>query len=74
MMVMGSIRHRLTSFVGSVRRALIAHVWAWPAATHATGTGGDMLRGRAQLLTENALLLQQVVVLRRDVTRHPTAA
>jgi len=36
---------------------------------HAAGTGGDLLRGRAQLLAENALLRQQRLVLRRSVTR-----
>jgi transposase InsO family protein len=36
----------------------------------AAGTGGDLLRSRAQLLVENALLRQQVLVLRRGVA-HP---
>ena len=70
MMVMGRFCHRLTSFVAGVRRALIARVWPRPAAlTHATGTGADLLRSRAQLLAENALLRQQLVVLRRSVKR-----
>ncbi len=34
------------------------------------GTGSDLLRGRAQLLAENALLRQQLLVLRRSV-KHP---
>jgi transposase InsO family protein len=33
------------------------------------GTGADLLRSRAQLLAENALLRQQLIVLRRSVTR-----
>ena len=37
--------------------------------THATGTGADLLRSRAQLLAENALLRQHLVVLRRGVKR-----
>ena len=38
--------------------------------THATGTGGDLVRSRAQLLAENALLRQQLLVLHRSVA-HP---
>jgi len=37
--------------------------------THATGTGTDLVRSRAQLLAENALLRQQLLVLRRSVAR-----
>ena len=40
-------------------------------ATHAAGTGADLLRSRAQLLAENALLRQQLLVLRRSVKRPP---
>lgn len=36
---------------------------------HTAGTGSDLLRSRAQLLAENALLRQQKLVLRRVVTR-----
>ena len=55
-MLIGRCRHRLTTIVAGVRRALIARVWARPTAmTHATGTGRDLLRSRAQLLAENAL-------------------
>jgi putative transposase len=39
------------------------------AMTHATGTGADSVRSRAQLLAENALLRQQLLVLRRSVAR-----
>ncbi len=70
MMGIGRYRHRLMRIVAGVRRALIARVWARPAAvTHAAGTGADLLRSRAQLLAENALLRQQLIVLRRGVTR-----
>ncbi len=66
-------RRRLTGIVAGVRRALRACLWARPVlGMHAAGTGGDLLRGRAQLLAENALLRQQLLVLRRSVTR-PTA-
>ncbi len=37
--------------------------------THAAGTGADLRRGRAQLLAENALLRQQLLVLRRSAKR-----
>jgi putative transposase len=40
--------------------------------THAAGTGTDLARSRAQLLAENALLRQQLLVLRRSV-KHPVA-
>ncbi|HEU5329971.1 MAG TPA: hypothetical protein VFU78_17920, partial [Thermomicrobiales bacterium] len=36
---------------------------------HAAATGGDLVRSRAQLLAESALLRQQLLVLRRSVTR-----
>jgi transposase InsO family protein len=39
------------------------------ALAHVTGTGRDVVRGRAQLLAENALLRQQLLVLRRTVKR-----
>jgi hypothetical protein len=38
--------------------------------THAAGTGADVDRSRTQLLAENALLRQQLLVLRRSVA-HP---
>ena len=63
-------RRRLTRLVTGARRALRACLWARPVAgTHAAGTGGDLLRSRAQLLAENALLRQQLLVLRRSVAR-----
>lgn len=35
--------------------------------SHAAETGGDVVRSRAQLLAENALLRQQLLILRRSV-------
>ena len=50
-------RGRLVGIVAGWRHALAARLWARPAAlAHATGTGADLLRSRAQLLAENALL------------------
>ena len=63
-------RRRLTGFVAGVRRTLRACLWARPVVgTHAAGTGSDLPRTRAQLLAENALLRQQLLVLRRSVAR-----
>ena len=53
-----------------MRHALGARRWARPLALpHATGTGADRVRGRAQLRAEHALLRQQPLVLRRRVKR-----
>ena len=53
-----------------MRHALRTCLWARPVVgTHSTGTGGDLLRSRAQLLAENALLRHQLIVLRRSVKR-----
>src|SRR5690242_11867839 len=63
-------RRRLTTIVAGMRHAFRGCLWARPAVgTHAAGTGGDLLRSRAQLLAENALLRQQLLVLRRSVAR-----
>jgi transposase InsO family protein len=60
----------LTGIVAGVRLALRACLWARPVVgTHAAGTGGDLLRTREQLLAENALLRQQLPVLRRSIAR-----
>jgi len=70
----GACRRRLTGLVAGVRRALRACLWARPvAATQAAATGQDLMRSRAQLLAENALLRQQLVVLRRAVKRPAVA-
>jgi len=69
-MLVSRCRQRLAGLVAGVRHARRSCLWARPAAvTHATGTGGDLLRSRAQLLAENAFLRQQVLVLRRSVAR-----
>jgi hypothetical protein len=62
-------RQRLARFVAVIRHALSGYVWVRPASAHAAGTGTDLLRSRAQLLAENALLSHQVIVLRRSVKR-----
>ena len=62
-------RRRLTGFVAGVRHALHNRLWARPVRTHTAGTGGDLLRSRAQLIAENALLRQQLLVLCRSVAR-----
>ena len=70
MMFGRACRRRLAAIVAGVRRVVRACLWARPVVgTHAAGTGGDLLRSRAQLLAENALLRQQLVVLRRSVKR-----
>lgn len=75
MILMSRCRRRLTEIVAGVRHILRACLWARPAVgTHAAGTEGDLLRSRAQLLAENALLRQQLLVLRRSVTRPAVAA
>ncbi len=68
--LVGRCRRRLSGVVAAVRRALGARLWTRPPAmTHATGTGTDLLRTRAQLLAENAFLRQQLIVLRRGIKR-----
>ena len=68
--LVGPCRRRLLGLAADVRRALGARLWARPpAVTQATGTGRDLLRSRTQLLAENALLRQQLIVLRRSVKR-----
>jgi len=63
-------RRRLTGIVAGARRALRVCLWARPVAgTHAIGTAADLVRSRAQLVAENALLRQQLLVLRRSVAR-----
>jgi len=72
-MIMRWCRRRLTRIVTGMRHTLGACLWARPAVgAHATGTGADLLRGRAPLLAENALLRHQLIVLRRGVKRPAT--
>jgi len=63
-------RRRLAGIVAGTRDALHTCFWARSAVgTHASGTGADLVRSRAQLIAENALLRQQLLVLRRAVKR-----
>ena len=54
-MLLVQCRQRLTRTVASIRHAFCGYLWVRPAAAHAAGTGGDLLRRRAQLLAENAV-------------------
>src|SRR5262245_24629138 len=70
MMFGRACRRRLTAIVAGVRRVVRACLWARPVVgTPAAGAGADLLRRRAQLLAENALLRQQLLVPRRRVAR-----
>jgi len=66
----GQCCRRLRGLAGGLRRARGASLRARPLAlTQATGTGAEVVRRRAPLLAENAVLRQQLLVLRRRVTR-----
>jgi putative transposase len=68
--VLERCRRRLIDFVSGVRHAIAGHLWPRPAPiAPVADTGADLLRSRAQLLSENALLRQQLLVLRRSVHR-----
>lgn len=74
MTTLGRVCRRLIGIVTGMKHALRVCLWARPVVgTHAAGTGGDLVRSRAQLLAENALLRQQLLVLRRRVA-HPAIA
>lgn len=73
-MLLAGCRQRLSAIVAGIRHTLRNCLWARPAAAHITGMGTDLLRGRAQLLAENALLRHQVVILRRSVQRPAATA
>ena len=60
-------RRAAASLCGAGQRLL---AWLKPAiGTPVGGALGDLTRTKAELLAENALLRQQLVVLRRQVTR-----
>jgi hypothetical protein len=60
----GAIHHR----VQTVRARVLA--WTAPATSgQALGTLADLVRSRPELVAENALLRQQLIVLRRSVAR-----
>ncbi len=73
MPLLRTCRRWLSGLVSRGRQALGTCLWARPVATHLAGTGTDLARTRGQLLAENALLRQQLLVLRRGVKR-PTVA
>ncbi len=62
-------RPRMSRLLAGVRQTLATRLWVRPAATHLAGTWADLVRTRGQLLAENALLRQQLLVLRRSVKR-----
>ncbi len=62
-------RRRLAGIVASIRRAAWVHLWVRPVGMHAVATGKDLVRSRRQLIAENALLRQQLIVLRRSSKR-----
>src|SRR5689334_10984524 len=59
----------LGGLVARRRQTLDACCWARPTAAHLAGTARDLARTRRQLVAENALLRQQLLVLRRSVKR-----
>jgi len=64
----GALRRRATASLSAVGQRLLALLK--PATgTPVGGALGDLARTKAALLTENALLRQQLVVLRRQVAR-----
>ena len=70
--ILGRACRRLTTLAAGVRRALHACLWArLQVGTHAAGTRTDLLRSRAQLLAENALLRKQLLV---GLARNPSVA
>jgi len=73
MLLFRRCRCRLIRSLAAVRQARATRLWARPTATHLAGTGADLVRTRGQVLAENALLRQQLVVLRRGVTRPAVA-
>jgi transposase InsO family protein len=69
-MAMTPLRRRLVRLLVYLLRPLWTALWLRPAAaTHLHGTAADLLRGKPDLLIENALLRHQLVVLRRSGKR-----
>ena len=63
-----SLRRRAGAFLCAARRHLLAFLK--PATVNpAGGALGDLVRTKAELVAENAFLRQQLIVLRRQVTR-----
>jgi len=66
--MLSSIKQCVSFFV----HALQEHVLRWikpPAISFVLGTLVDLTRGKSELLAENALLRQQLIILRRQVKR-----
>ena len=70
--MLARLLHRVTCSarvtVQALRRRLLAATKP-PAAPLVAGTLADLLRGKPELVAENALLRQQLVVLKRSVRR-----
>jgi len=64
---------RLIRSLAAVRQARATRLRARPTATPLAGTGADLVRTRGPERAENALRRQQLVVLRRSVTRPAVA-
>ena len=66
--ILTAIRRRAQTALRALHRRLLT--WLRPATGSVVGGAvGDLTRTKAALVTENALLRQQLVVLRRQVTR-----
>jgi len=66
--IFGAIKRRGVASLGRVYRSLLR--WTKPTTgTLAHGAIGDMTRSKAALVAENALLRQQLIVLRHHVKR-----
>ena len=71
MPLLRTCRRWLSELGARGRQQLGIRLWARPVTTHLAGTGADLARTRGQLLAENALLRQQLLVLRRSVNARP---
>jgi len=64
--VLISIRQRIALYFNALHESLVR--WMKPHSTSLLlGTIADLARGKSALLVENALLRQQVIILRRQV-------
>ncbi len=62
----------ILSFCGSLGRQVQQYLKQWSkpvTATLVTGALSDLTRSRADLIAENAMLRQQLIVLKRQVKR-----
>jgi hypothetical protein len=63
---------RIQRFIQAGGQLLHQHFIAWTRPARPTlvrGLAVDLIRGKAELVAENALLRQQLIVLSRQVTR-----